>query len=87
MKNETPNKRRRGRPYKVEDPSNLPNKLREIRTCRGLTGTECASVIGRGAGVISEYENYGTGISLRPLCKLADFLCCDIRDILPHDPA
>ena len=60
----------------------LGRKVRDLRLARELSQVELGLMIGSGKSQIWAIENARTNVKLETLCKLAEALAVDVRDLV-----
>ena len=60
----------------------LGRKVRDLRLARELSQVELGLMIGSGKSQIWAIENARTNVKLETLCKLAEALAVDARDLV-----
>lgn len=63
------------------------SRLKEARKKAGLTQQEVATRAGVGQSHINELERGNTNITIKTLCRMADRLGVDVRELLPEGPS
>jgi transcriptional regulator with XRE-family HTH domain len=63
------------------------SRLKEVRRKAGLTQQEVATRAGVGQSYINELERGNTNITIKTLCRMADRLGVDVRELLPEGPS
>jgi len=70
----------------MEEPSRIRLYLRRFREARGMTQQEFATLIGCNRSYLTQLENGDTLPSLSMLCKFAQALGVQVRDLLDERP-